>query len=170
MGDPLTVALVVGTGAQIYGTYTSGIAASEEAKFQAKVGHNNQKIAKMQAQDIVERGAVGVKELERDAIRFADDQLLGFSAAGIAISSGVAVKAVEETARITAADIITLQHNIARDVWATEVGAAGSAAETQLLNIRARNAQRAANILLASSILTGGAKIATRGTSLPGGV
>lgn len=171
MGDPVTTALVVGTGLQIYGTYTSGQAAKKEAKFQAQIARNNQKTAKEQAKDIVSGGMISAKELEADALRFADDQLLAFSAGGIDITSGVAMQAIEETARITAADIITLQHNVAKDVWSVRVGLTGYETAEQLANIRARQAARAANILLVSSILTGGAHIAARRStsSLPGG-
>jgi hypothetical protein len=169
MGDPVTAALIVGTGAEIYGTFAGAQAAKNEAKFQAKVLQNNQKLAKEQAKDIVTRGQIGARELEADAIRFADDQLLAFAGRGIDITSEVAVAAVEETARITAADIITLQHGVANDVWATEVGIAGLETEEALARARARNIGRAANIALFSSILTGGADIKLRTSQLPGG-
>jgi hypothetical protein len=132
MGDPLTTAVIIGTGAQIYGQYESGRAAKKAAKFNAQIARNNLKIAKEQAQDIVEGGAISAERLKLDAIKFADSQLLAFAGAGIDVSSQVAVQAVEDTARIAAADIITLQHAVAQDVWATKVGALSISAQQRL--------------------------------------
>lgn len=151
--DPVTAAVVVGTGAEIYGLYTGGQAARKEAKYLTKVNLNNQKLAKQQADDIVARGNVDAKTLEADAVRFADNQLLAFATNGIDLSSGVVQNAIEDTARISASDIVELQHNIARDVWAVKIGAAASAAETQLMNIRARNAEKLANIKIATVLI-----------------
>jgi hypothetical protein len=155
MGDPVTATIVVGTTAQVYGAYSGGQAAKKEAKYNKKIAAQNQKIAKEQAKDIVTRGAEAEIELATDAIRLADNQLLAFAGSGIDVSSGVAQATIEDTARITAADIIRLKHNVKKDKWATEVGAVSSAAQSQLDDIRARSAQRAANLQIISAI-TGG--------------
>jgi hypothetical protein len=149
----------IGVGLQLYGLYLSGQAAKKEAAYNAQIALYNQKIAKIQAKDIAVGGAITAEQLESDAIRFADDQLLGFASGGIDITSGVAQQAIEDTARITASDIITLQHNIAKDIWSVEVGATASAIQTQLDNISARNAERASNIAIATALITGGTRL-----------
>jgi hypothetical protein len=151
-------AAAVSAGIQIYGIYSGAQAAKREARYNAKIAKQNQKIAKEQAKDIVARGAEAEKTLEQDAIRFADEQLLTFAGSGIDIRSGVAQQTIEDTARLSAADIITLKHNVERDVWATEVGIVSSQAETQLSKIRARSAQRAANIQIATTLLSTGTR------------
>lgn len=167
--DPATAAIIVSTGAQVYGAYQGGQAAKKEAAYQKKINQNNQKIAKLQGQKIVESGMITARQLEADALRFADSQLLGFAGGGIDITSGAALKAVEETARTTAADIITLQHNIAQEVWGLEVGIQSSKVENQLLSIRARNAERASYIQIASILAQTGISRSQRTGSLPGG-
>jgi hypothetical protein len=158
-GTIMGAAVAVGTGLQIYGQYESGRAAKKAARFNARIARKNLKIAKEQAQDIVEGGAISAERLKRDALKFADDQLLAFAGQNIDVSSQVATQAVEDTARIAAADIITLQHEVAQQVWATKVGAQDIAAQAALDRMIARRAERSANIKIASTLILAGGKL-----------
>lgn len=159
MGGAAAVA-GVGLGLQAYGIYEGKQAAKREGRKQRELDRRRQEIARIEAKEIVTSGLISERILERDAVRLADNQLIAFAGRGIDITSGAPQAVIEDTARTTAADIITLKHNVKRDVWAKGIGAEAIAAESQLNRIRERNAQKAANIQLFSTLLKGGANLA----------
>lgn len=151
--------VATGVGLQAYGTYSGYQAAEKEARYQERQKRHNIMVAKEVAKDIKTRGLIDIKRLESDAVRLGAQQVTAFASGNIDISSGVAKQVTEDTARIAAADIIELQHNIARDIWGVEQGIISTSAEAQMEKIRARRLKRAAMISFASAILTGGAQL-----------
>lgn len=162
-----TTAIIAGIGIQAYGQYRGLRSAEAAADFQAGISRQNAKIKKERIKDITAIGLAEEKLLEREAIEFAAEQVTGFASGGIDVASAVVGEAVEETARIAAADIITLQHNIKRAVWNEEVGIMSDELSALFNRIQARSAGKLAPITAAGTILTGVGLLGLRGTTSP---
>jgi hypothetical protein len=150
-----TAVIVAGTAITAYGQY-QGLRASEaQAKQQANIERMNKELLKQQIPDVIATGMRGARQIEREGIQFSAEQLAAFASSNIDIASQVVGEAVEGTARTTAADILTLHHNVARDVWKLNIGIASAEAQAQLKEREARSAGRAAIIAPAATLLTG---------------
>jgi hypothetical protein len=152
----------IGAGLQAYGQYAGLRASAVSEKYQAQIDRNNAKIQKERIKDVTAIGAKEAKRLEQETVQFATNQITGFASSNIDIASAVVTEAVEETARVGAADIITLQHNIEREIWGIETGIAGLEAQAQLRESQARQTEKLAPIAAGATLLSGFGGIATR--------
>jgi hypothetical protein len=148
-------AIIAGTAITAYGQYQGLRAQEVQAKHEARIERMNAEMLKQQIPDVIATGKRGARQIEQEGVRFSAEQLSAFASGNIDIASAVVGEAVEGTARTTAADILTLHHNVARDVWRLNVGVQSGLATAQLKEREARGAGRAAVIAPTATLLTG---------------
>jgi hypothetical protein len=146
---------LIGVGLQAYGTYQGLKAAEARAKYDAQVNRNNVKIIEAQIKDVRTLGKIAEKQIERQGIEFVAGQVSSFASSGIDISSAVVGEIVEETARVTAADVITTQKNIEREIWGLKVGKMNETSQLLFNKARGRSAGKFAPIAAGAELLTG---------------
>jgi hypothetical protein len=152
MGGAATAA---GIGLQAYGTYRGLKAAEARAKYDAQVNRNNLKIIDEQIKDVRTLGKIAEKQIERQGIEFIAGQVSAFASGGIDISSAVVGEVVEETARVTAADVITAQKNVEREIWGLKTGKMNETSELLFNMARGKSAGRLAPVATGAELLTG---------------
>lgn len=160
------VASIAGTGLQAYGAYEEFKANESEAKYQAQISRNNVKIIEQRKADLRTVGAQQVARLKNETVQFAADQVTGFAATGIDISSAVVSEVIEETTGIGAADIVQAQKNIEREIWGLDIQKMSEQATAIFQESRARRFRKLAPIAAFSSLLGSAGGIA--GSSLIG--
>jgi hypothetical protein len=150
-----TAAIVVGVGLKAYGDYRGLRSAEARAKYDAQINRSNIKIIEEQIKDVRTLGKVAEKEIEQQAVEFIGEQVSAFASSGIDISSAVVGEVTEETARKAAADIVTTQKNIERDIWGLQIGKMNEASQLLFNKARARSAGKLAPIAAGATLLTG---------------
>jgi hypothetical protein len=151
-----------GIGIQAYGQYRGLRASSVEAKYRAQIDRTNAEIRKQQARDVRAIGARAAVQLERETVQFGANQVTQFASGGIDISSAVVTQAIEETARTGAADIITLQHNIEREIWGIEAGITELETSAAFREAEAEAVEDITPISVAGTLFTGFGSLAAR--------
>jgi hypothetical protein len=150
-----TVASVTATTVKSYGTYAGLQAQSVQEKYNAQISRSNIELRKQRKADIRLTGARAVKELETDAIKIVGRQATAFAGAGIDISSQVVGERIEETARVRAGDIITLQENIRKQLWGEDVGILSDRQQALLADYRSKIAGQLAPITAITELFAG---------------
>jgi hypothetical protein len=157
-----TAAIVGGIGLQAYGQYQGLRAAAESAKYDAQVERNNIAIIEEQIKDVTGRGRIVEKQIEQQAVEFIGEQVSAFASSGIDISSAVVGEVTAETAKKAAADMITVQKNVAREVWGLKIGKMNKESSVLFNEARARSARKLAPVAAGATILTGAGSLALR--------
>jgi hypothetical protein len=145
----------IGIGLQAYGTYRGIKSAEARAKYDAQVNRNNIKIIEEQIKDVRTLGKIAEKQIERQGIEFIAGQVSAFASGGIDISSAVVGEVAEETARVAAADVITTQKNIEREIWGLKVGKMNETSQLLFNKARGRSAEKFAPVAAGVELLTG---------------
>lgn len=143
MCDPVTALIVAGATVGAYGEYQQG-------QYAAAQGRENARVANMQAEDSLRRGAI-----EEDQQRSRMRAILGSQRAAMGANgttaSGTNLGLLAETAQFGEVDALTIRNNAAREAFGYKNQAA------QELNA-GRNAKRAGTMGAFSTLLTGGAQ------------
>lgn len=145
MCEPVTIAslglTLVGTAISAYGQY-------EQSRAQAKAHDINAKILEAAARDAIRRGDREAGAVREQATQIIGAQMTAAGASGVALDSDVVQGLSQHSRALSELDVRDIQWNAAREAWGLRMGAAQ---ERQA----ARQAIRAGNLALASTILTG---------------
>lgn len=154
---PLIVAAttIAGAGVAAYGAYQQGVAAQQQADYQAAVAKNNSILAQRAADDARERGSI-----EEAQQRLRTRQLIGASRAsaagrGVLVDAGSAALTQADIAQIGELDALTIRNNAEREALGFEAEGANFRGEADLRTTAGRNARTAARFDVASTLLTG---------------
>lgn len=142
-------AALVGAGAITVGAVSQASALKLQAEQQSRTASLNQRLADLQAEDVLRRGEKEARRAQAGGQRLVGRQRAALAAQGIDISSGTALAAQEDVAEITAREALTIRNNAWREAWGLRIGAVGTAAQVQFAAIGARAQAQA-------TLLTGG--------------
>jgi hypothetical protein len=112
-------AALVGSAVAAGGTIMSGVAQSQQAKHNAKVGE-------LQARDAEQRGQTAEDQHRRRVRQFAGAQKAQLAAQGVDVGSGSASDLIGDTAALGELDALTIRNNTAREAWGYRAQAAGA--------------------------------------------
>lgn len=162
MGDPVTAAVILGGSGkalQIYGQYAGLKSAETQAKYEAQIDRTNAEIIEQRKRDLVATGGRAEAQIMTQTVQFAADQMTAFASGGIDVGSAVALETFDETARVGAADIIDLHHNIEQQVWGLDIDGLSLKASALLKESTAKSARRLATLGIISNLLSSGAAV-----------
>lgn len=118
------VASLLGTAVSVYGQKKAGDAAAAAGTAQRKAAESgadlqdfNAKVADLQAQDAVERGAEEESRYRTQVRGAIGTQRAGFAAQGVRVGFGSAVDVQADAAYLGELDALTIRTNAARESW-----------------------------------------------------
>jgi hypothetical protein len=159
MCEPTTIAIVAVAASAIgaFGQLQSGKAAEQAGNYNAAIARNNQIIAERQAEDSVKRGDVAADEQRRKTARIAGAQRAAFGSSGLAIDSPTSLDILGDTAAFGELDALTIKSNAQREAYGYRVQGMNYQAEEVMSRVRGKNANAAAQIGAASTLIGGAA-------------
>jgi hypothetical protein len=152
------VAATVGASAiSAYGQIQAGQAAKQAGDYNAAIARNNQIIAERAAVDAETRGDIAADEQRRKTARVAGAQRAAFGASGLAIDSAYSTDILGDTAAFGELDALTIKSNAQREAYGYRVQGMNYAAEEAMARVGGKNANAAAQISAASTLIGGAA-------------
>lgn len=109
--------------ASIGSAYAQSQAMRAQASFNDKMAAINARFSQLRGDDAIARAEKDVKRRRLEAKKTIGAQRASFGAQGIALDSGTALEAQEETAAFSASDVLTLRNNAWREAWGYKVEA-----------------------------------------------
>lgn len=155
MCDPVTASVVlagVSTGAQAYSSYQQG-------KYQEAVAEQNAEALEASAADASMRGVAEGEQARNRYKGLIGRQVTSAAASGLDISSGTPLQIFSETAQLGEFDAQMIESNARREAYGLRSGAVGQRQQGRLARSAGRN--RAF-----TTLLTGGARMASMGSAL----
>lgn len=155
-------ATALSAGVGLYSSYQQAEAGKKEAEFSAGQSDLNARLARIQADDAIDRGDKEAKSLKGKVGQVVGSQRAGIAAQGIDVDTGSAVQVQDDTKMIGERDMLTIKNNAWREAWGFKVEAqnhSGTAAMT-----RAAGENRYKNTLLTGGLQA--AETLTRGASM----
>lgn len=142
-----------------YGQYQSGKADEATANYRGAVAQNNASIMGQNAQYAEKVGAVEAENRQFMTGRMVGAGKAAMAAAGVDTSSGTPASITADTAKMGDLDVQTIRNNAARVAYGYRVNEMGYTAEAALDSAAARNARRAGNLGVASSLIGGASSV-----------
>lgn len=126
IGGALSQALSYGMmGLQAVGQYQQAQAAGAAALAQQRAAEYEGKVAQMQAQDALDRGAEEAMQIGRRGRALAAEQRATLAARGLSLESGSPLSLLEDTRYMTEEDQRTRRYNAEMEAWGYQVEATG---------------------------------------------
>jgi hypothetical protein len=117
--EPATIMLAITAASAA----ASGYAQYESGQSQKKAANYNAKMADMQAQDTLQRGADAGAERKQQARKMISTQTERMSGMGVSVNTGTPLGLLTETAGLGELDALTVQNNARREAWGLKSGA-----------------------------------------------
>lgn len=155
-------ALVGGTILDIYGRNKSAAAANTAAKSAAAQHEFNARVADLQAEDALLRGAEQEQQFRTQVRQLIGRQRAGYAAQGVDVGVGSPVDVAGDTAYLGELDALTARNNAMREAWGYRVEAEDRRKAADVARKGGQAALTAARWGTASTILGAG----LQGTSL----
>lgn len=124
---------------------------SEQGRAQKAVSRYNASIARMQADDALERGRFAERQYRRDVSRAIGSQRSGFAAQNVDVDAGTAAYIQSDAKRISELDALMIRNNAAKEAMGYRMGAEIEAG-------RGAAASRMARAQAALTLSTGGSE------------
>jgi hypothetical protein len=142
--------------AALSGAYAQAEATKAQAKFNEQQARSAEAMAKLQAEDAIERGESEATAVRKKGKMIQGSQRAMMAAAGLDLSSGTAQDLQTETYLSSAEDALRVKNNAYREAWGYKAEGANKVAS-------ARMESRAAKYSARSTLLTGGMQAAAYG-------
>lgn len=136
--------------------YSQAAATQIQGAYQRQALEFNKEVAKMQAQDALDRGEQAVRQQRRQVRQILGSQRASLAGQGVAVNRDTAAQIQEDTAQFGELDVLQLRSNAWREAWGYRVQALQSGSAAQFT-------QMAASINQRNTLLTGGLRAATAG-------
>ena len=149
------VAGLAGTAMSAVGAVQQGQAQARQARYQAAIAANNQRLAEVYAEDAHARGA---EEADIQAVRarqLAGLQTAAMAAGGIDVQSGTALGAIGDTVEQSEIDRRTIIDNAGREAWRYQMDGANAGAQAAAYRSAASGAAAGGFLSGTGSLLTG---------------
>ncbi len=153
MCEPTTL-FILGAAASLGGAGLSAKAQLDAGKAQAAQAKANERYARWQAQDAVDRAAVEESIMRREAGRLTGRQRTAFAASGVRLGVGSPLDVLADTAATTEFNALTIRAGGEREAFGARVQAAGFRAS-------AGNLARQGRLGAARSLLSGASSVAS---------
>jgi hypothetical protein len=140
-----------------FGQIQAGQAAKQAGDYNAAIARNNQIIAERAAVDAETRGDIAADEQRRKTARIAGAQRAAFGSSGLAIDSATSMDILGDTAAFGELDALTIKSNAQREAYGYRVQGMNYQAEEAMSRVRGKNANTAAQISAASTLIGGAA-------------
>lgn len=115
--DPVTMLTIGSMAMSAFSTIQQGKAAEAQANYQAQVADNNAKVARMQAEDALQRGQIEEQQHRRKVQQMLSTQRVGIGASGFDLSDTTSQDILGDTAMFGEYDALTIRNNAAREAW-----------------------------------------------------
>lgn len=142
-----------------FSTIQQGKAAEGQAKYQAKVAENNSKIARMQAEDALQRGQVEEQQHRRKVQQMLSTQRTAIAGSGFDLGDETSQDILGDTAMFGEFDALTIRDNAAREAWGFRNQANNYTAEAGMQRAAGANARRMSYISAGTDLLGGASKL-----------
>lgn len=139
------------------GAVQQGKAASDAAKYNAKVADMNARISDRRAIDALERGKIEEQSKRREVAQLRGRQEAAMAANGVDLSFGSPLETLVDTAVIGELDALTVRSNASREAYGFKVDAANKVADGNLSRMNAKASRTAGYLSAAGTLLSGGA-------------
>lgn len=149
------VAGLAGTAVSAVGAMQQGKAAAASADYQAAVNNNNSIIAKRNAQDALDRGAVEEQEHRRKVQALKGRQTAVMAANGLDVTSGSPLDILGDTAQMGELDALTIRGNAKRESLGYESQSTNFKAEAGLNKMQGQSAKTAGTIGAFGTVVSG---------------
>lgn len=155
-------ATAASAGVAAYGAHEQGVAAANQANYQAQVAVNNQKIASEYATSEIEKGQVLEQNKRTDTAARIGAERAAIGASGLDVNTGSALRLQVDTAAVGELDAQTIRNNSQRAAYGYEVQGMGYAANAGADDAAAQNASRFGALGAFSSIIGGASSVSNR--------
>lgn len=108
-----------------------------QGRYQASMMLLNAELARMQAEDALERGEQTAENYGRQAAQVKGAQRTAFAASGVDVNSGSAAQIQEETAEQAVTDLMTIRSNAWRESWGFKMQEIESKGQAEMAKIGA---------------------------------
>jgi len=157
MCEPVTISLLAATaisgGVAAYGAHQEGVAAKQQADYQAAVAKNNSILAQRAADDARARGGIEASQQRLKTLQLIGSQRASAAARGVLVDSGSAAYQIADTAAMGELDALTIRNNAEREALGFEAQGANFQGEQRLLKATGKNAVTASNYKVGATLL-----------------
>lgn len=155
-------AAAAGATVSAVGARNQGIAAQQQAAYQAAVARNNEVLAESAARDAKAKGDV-LEQQKRQQIAQQEGMVRAVAgASGFDENSGSPLRIQESVAQVGEEDAQIIRNNAAREAYGYRTQGMNYAAQAGLDEAEGRNAATAGNLGAFSSIIGGASSVASR--------
>ena len=120
----------------VMGAQAKSQAEKDAYAYNAQVERNNAKVAEMQAQDALQRGAKEQQNQRMKTAALKGNQRASMAARGLDLSEGSPLDILTTTDFMGERDVRTIGDNAAKEAWAARQRAAGATASADMLQSR----------------------------------
>lgn len=153
--DPVTIAIVAGTGAMAYGQYQSGKAAEAQGKAEQEIANYNAKLKEREAAAELERSRAEALRFEKEGEALLGTQKAKIAKGGVLATEGTPALLLEQTEMELEADRMSiLEEGFLRKSF-MESEAEGLRFSGRAAKARGKNLMSAARFKAAGTLLTG---------------
>lgn len=142
--------------AALSGAYAQAEATKAQAKYNEQQARSAEMMAKMQADDALERGDSEAARVRKQGKQVVGAQRAMMAAQGLDLSSGTAQDLQTESYLTSADDALRVKNNAYREAWGYKAEGANKRAQARMESIGAKYSAR-------STLLTGGMQAAAYG-------
>lgn len=155
-GNIAAASLLTSSVSTIGNTYARTQAIRAEANFQRSQLEMNRKIAEMQANDALRRGAKEKRDVETQTRQLIGAQRAAMAAQGIEVDTGSALDIQKDTATLGRMDALTVRMNAYREAWGYKFNAMQMTAQGELIGTQSRFARSQALVGAGQSLAGAG--------------
>lgn len=149
---------VIGTAISAYGSYASGMATANAAKYQAAVAANNATVAKQNADYATEAGESKAQTQEMTTRALVGSQVAAQASSGLDVNSGSAVKVRSSAAALGTLSALNIRSNAAREAYGFTQQSQDYSGQSALDSSKASSATTAGAMGAVGSLVGGGSK------------
>lgn len=157
-----SVLFIGGTLMSAYSSYAQGQAMAQAAAYNAQIAQNRAKMLETQAQDVDRVAGLEKRRVNREYRKIIGKGRTGFAAGNVKLGSGSPLSWEMDVAGAQAEDLGTLDYNAELKKWGIRSDAALETQRAGLLRLEGKNARRAGNIGMMSTLLGGAAEYSMR--------
>lgn len=144
------------------GSYRGGQAQDQAYQYGAAVARNNALVAEQNAKLIEAQGSESIYRAREETAQTIGLERAGFGASGVDVNRGSAGRTQEDTARVGAANELTIRNNVAREAYAHRVQAVNFENEAKADTVAGANALQAGKLGALTSLVSGASSTASK--------
>lgn len=152
---------VVTTGIRVFGIFQQTRSATNEANFKTRIAQNNATIAENNAQRVLEKADIDIREKRRETQARLGAQRTQIAAAGFQLGVGTGIDILGDTAALGELDVLRLEEEAENQAENFRAQGAGFQTEAELGRLSRRNIRTAGRIKTGETLITGAARVGT---------